>query len=200
MPTSASKPSRLHEQGFVNLHRKLLFRLAKVALVAYWLLVPTPWKLPGLALPFVQMAGMLLIFAGILGRMLSTISIGGHKDRTIVKTELYSICRNPLYFASFLLTIGVGLLSTRMDFMLLTGACYLAIFYPMMLNEANFLRRKFEDFADYEKKVPLFFPNFTLWNSRKAFEINFVLVMRTLLDSSLTLLAIPVVLVATRCA
>lgn len=126
MSTPAGKLSRLHEQGFVNLHRK------------------------------------------------------------------------PLYFASFLLTVGGGLLSTRMDFMRLTGTCYLAIFFPMMLSEAHYLRRKFEDFSDHEKQVPLVFPNFTLWESRRVFEINFSLVMRTLLDSPLTLLAVPVILLAAR--
>ena len=71
---------------------------------------------------------------------------------------------------------------------------YLAIFYPMMLNEAKYLRDRFEDFADYETRVPLFFPNFGLWQERKKFEISFSLVKRTLLDASLALLVVPVMI------
>jgi hypothetical protein len=111
-----------------------------------------------------------------------------------MQTELYSICRNPLYFASFLIALGVGLLAGRLDFLFLAAGAYLAIFYPMMRNEANYLRGNFQEFAEYEKRVPLFLPNFSLWQERKRFEISFKLVKRTLLDASLALLAIPVMI------
>lgn len=186
------RSTRLSSQGFINHHRKLLVRLMVVGLVAYLYFVPNPWKLPGIAALAAQFAGALLIFAGILGRIVATISIGDQKDRVIMKTELYSICRNPLYFASFLMALGIGLSSARMDFLVLIVIAYLAIFYPMMLNEARHLRTNFKDFAAYEASVPLFFPNFGLWKERQQIEINFSLVKRTLLDASLALLAIPV--------
>lgn len=186
--------SRLRNQGFVNHHRKLLFRLMAILLAAYLFYVPAPWTPPEIAILSSQIAGSLLIFTGMLGRILATITIGGLKDRVIVKTELYSVCRNPLYFSSFLMAMGVGLLSGRVDFVFLVGVSFLAIFYPMMINETRYLSLRFEDFADYEKTVPLFFPNFSLWNERKGFEINFKLVERTLLDASLVLPAIPVMI------
>lgn len=190
LPKQVVRRSRLQRQGFVNRHRKLLFVLMGTALVTYLSLVRAPWELSDRIVQCLQLSGLLFIFGGILGRILATLSIGGLKDRKIVKTELYSVCRNPLYFASFLMAIGVGLSSGRLDFTLLTGAGYLAIFYPMMLNEAKFLREIFEDFAAYEKEVPLFFPNFRLWEERKNFEISFPLVKRTMFDASLALPAI----------
>lgn len=189
------KPPRLSTQGFFNLHRKSLFRLMAAALAVYLIFIPDPWELPAIGLLSAEFAGAILIFAGILGRILATISIGGHKDRGIMQTELYSVCRNPLYFASFLMAIGVGLLSGRLDFLLLVMAAYLVIFYPMMLNEANYLRNKFEDFAAYEGRVPLFFPKFNLWQERGKIEISFRLVKRTLLDASLALLVVPVMVI-----
>lgn len=186
--------SRLREQGFVNHHRKLLFRLVAITLMAYLFYVPARWELPGAVVICMQVAGSLLMFAGIVGRGMATISIGGHKDNNVIKTELYSICRNPLYFSSFLLAVGVGLVSGRVDFLVLIAVSFLAIFYPMMRNEARFLRDRFSEFAEYEKAVPLFFPNFALWSERKNFEINFRLVKRTFLDASLVLPAIPVLI------
>mgnify|MGYP002655218540 CR=1 FL=1 len=186
------KSSRLSTQGFVNRHRKLLFSLATTALTIYLILVPSQWRLPDTGAFAAELIGAILIFAGILGRILATISIGGQKDRDIIQTELYSVCRNPLYFASFLMATGVGLLSARPDFMLLVTTAYLAIFYPMMINEAGYLRSRFEDFADYEARVPLFLPKFNLWQERDRFEISFRLVRRTLFDASLALLAVPV--------
>jgi len=188
------KSPRLSAQGFTNLNRKLLFRIVAVALVAYLFLAPDPWKIPALVTLSLQIAGTLLIFAGILGRGLATLSIGGHKDKTIMKTELYSICRNPLYFASFLMALGFGLLSARLDFTLLACAAYLVIFYPMMRNEAAYLRGNFNDFAEYEKQVPLFFPNLRLWQERKHIQIDFRLVRKTLQDASLVLPLIPLMI------
>lgn len=187
------KVERLRSQGFINHHRKLVFRLLTILLAAYLFYAPNPWPLTDAAIVWTQAAGVLLLFAGIIGRTFATISIGGHKDKVIMKTELYSICRNPLYFSSFLMGIGIGLLTSRIDFTILVAAGYLAIFYPMMRNEAKLLKQTFPDFAEYERNVPLFFPKFSLWNGRKNFEINFDRVKRTLIDSSLALLAIPAI-------
>ena len=74
------------------------------------------------------------------------------------------------------------------------AAGYMAIFYPMMRNEVKLLKQTFPDFAQYEQRVPLFFPKLSLWNSRRKFEINFDRVKRTLIDSSLALLAIPAII------
>lgn len=185
---------RLRAQGVSNLHRKLIFRLLAIGLAAYLLYAPDPWRIHGPMVTGMQITGILLMFAGIIGRILATLSIGGRKDRVIIKTELYSICRNPLYFSSFLMAIGLGLLSARIDFTALIITAFLVIFFPMMLNEGNVLRAKFPDFAEYEKRVPLFFPNFRTWQQREQLQVDFNRVMRTLLDGSLTLLAIPVMI------
>jgi protein-S-isoprenylcysteine O-methyltransferase Ste14 len=186
---------RLRDQGFVNRYRKPLFILMMLGLAAYLYFVKDPWKLPSMGVMSLQLAGAILMFAGILGRILATITIGGHKDKTVVRTEIYSICRNPLYFASFLMALGVGALSGRLDFTLVIALAYLAVFYPMMINEARYLREKFEDFSDYEKQVPLFFPNPTLWQERHHFEINYRLVRRTLLDACIALPVIPLMFI-----
>lgn len=187
--------SRLRDQGFVNQYRKFILRLLAVALAAYLFYVPSPWDSRAALATLLQAAGSLLLFAGIVGRVFATLSIGGRKDRTIVRTELYSVCRNPLYFSSFLMTIGFGLLIGRIDFTVVAAAAYLAVFYPMMLNEARFLKSRFPEFGEYENSVPLFIPNFSRWQARETFEINFRLVFRTLLDAAIALPVIPLVLV-----
>lgn len=184
--------SRLRAQGFSSLYRKTLFSAFSVLIVAYLVFAPSPWHFRSGVVSAFQVCGMLLLFAGIVGRSFATLSIGGHKDRRIVNTELYSVCRNPLYFSSFLMALGVGLMSARFDFLLLVAAGFLAIFYPMMRNEARYLRERFPDYAEYETSVPLFFPNFRLWKERASFEINFRLLKRTLLDSLVVLAVIPV--------
>ncbi|MEY4569479.1 MAG: hypothetical protein RLZZ398_918 [Verrucomicrobiota bacterium] len=191
---------RLRQQGFSNLHRKLIFRLLAIALAAYLFYVPNPWPHHESTVLGMSLAGTLLMFAGILGRVFSTLSIGGLKDRVVVQTELYSVCRNPLYFSSFLMAVGTGLLFARLDFTVLLVVAFMVVFYPMMRNEARVLREKFPDYAEYQRQVPLFFPNFQRWKDRGRYEINFDLLKRTLLESSLILLAIPVMLFLRMCA
>lgn len=187
--------SRLRDQGFVNQYRKLILRILAVALAAYLFYVPSPWDFRAASAMLLQASGCLLLFAGIVGRVFASLSIGGRKDQTLVRTELYSVCRNPLYFSSFLMTVGFGLLMGRVDFTVVAAAAYLAVFYPMMLNEARFLKARFPEYGDYENGVPLFIPNFCRWQARETFEINFRLVFRTLLDAAIALPVIPLVLI-----
>ena len=56
------------------------------------------------------------------------------------------------------------------------------------------LRERFADYVEYERSVPMFVPNFRLWKERQAFEINFRLVRRTLLDSLVVLLVVPLLI------
>lgn len=185
---------RLREQGFSNLHRKLIFRLLAVFLVAYLFYVPNPWPIHASTAVDLMVAGILLMFTGIMGRIFCTLSIGGFKDRVVVQTELYSVSRNPLYFSSFLMSIGIGLLFVRLDFTILIITAFLVIFVPMMRNEARVLREKFQDYVEYEQRVPLFFPKISLWRERDHYQINFRLLKRTLMESSLVLLSIPIML------
>lgn len=187
-------PSRLRRQGFVNHYRKPLLVLLACGILCYLHFVKAPWKFSDTIILASRFGGMLLLFAGILGRTLATMTIGGKKDRSIACTELYSVCRNPLYFSSFLMALGIGMFSVRPDFALLLAAGYLCVFYPMMRNEAKGLRAVFSDFADYERRVPLFIPNFSLWQERPRFDISFKLVRRTLRDAALSLLVVPVIL------
>ncbi len=188
--------SRLKEQGFVNEYRKPIFVLLVLGLLGYLGLVPGFGEAPQGYGRTLDAIGVVVIVAGIVMRVLATISIGGSKDKRIVKTEVYSITRNPLYFASFLMALGVGFVSQRLDFMILLLAGFLAIFFPMMVSEANYLRKRFPDYAEYEKRVPMFFPNPFKWSERQIFEIRFKLVKRTFLDASLVLLVVPAFIAA----
>jgi protein-S-isoprenylcysteine O-methyltransferase Ste14 len=178
---------RLKEQGFINQHRKTIFRILAVILVADFLLVPDYFYFPESSVLSLELLGISILFLGIVGRVFATISIGRLKDREIVSSEMYSICRNPLYFSSFLMALGIGLLSSRLDFFISITGAYLIIFYPMMLNEAKFLKQRFSNYPEYESRVPLFIPNFRLWNERSHFQIDFKLVKRTFFDAFIAL-------------
>ena len=46
--------------------------------------------------PLLQLAGLGLIIASVLGRFWSILYIGGHKNLEVVQQGPYSMCRHPL--------------------------------------------------------------------------------------------------------
>jgi len=44
--------------------------------------------------------GLVLIAIGVIGRVFSTIFLGGHKNETVITYGPFSVCRNPLYLFS----------------------------------------------------------------------------------------------------
>ncbi|TIL80128.1 MAG: isoprenylcysteine carboxylmethyltransferase family protein, partial [Mesorhizobium sp.] len=56
----------------------------------------------------IEMLGVLLIFLGVVGRLWSTLYIGGRKSSEVVTGGPYSITRNPLYVFSTVAAAGVG--------------------------------------------------------------------------------------------
>ncbi len=80
----------------------------------------------------------------------------------------YSIVRNPLYVANFMIVTGVVLLVQSVWFLLAHFAIFLLFYLPIILKEEEFLRSKFnEAFAAYKKKVPRLVPNPFLWKSEE---------------------------------
>ncbi|MCL2748969.1 MAG: isoprenylcysteine carboxylmethyltransferase family protein [Alphaproteobacteria bacterium] len=188
------KTDRLSTQGWINKHRKTFLLVNTLVFLGFWFftnpLIPFSYQLKDLLEGF----GSLLLIAGVLGRMYSSLTIASHKDQQVAKTEIYSVVRHPLYFFSFLIAIGIGLLTGRMELLLYIIVFFLACFYPMILNEERFLEGKFgKEYTDYKKQVPMLIPNFSKWKARERIEINMRLVTRTILDGSLFLLIIPLI-------
>lgn len=193
-PCLPAKSRRLARQGLVNVYRKPLLAVFAALLGGYLACVPAPLAVGPRVWLCSGVAGLLLVLAGAVLRVFAILSIGGRKDREIVTTELYSVTRNPLYFGSFLMALGFGLAPARPEFLWFVLAAFAAVFYPMMRNEAKDLRARFPDYADYERRVPLFFPRFRLWQERRHLEIDFRLARRTLMDALAAVLVLPLLM------
>ena len=108
---------------------------------------------------FLKLAGFLLIFTGVLGRILCTLYIGGRKNRELYQSGIYSFCRNPLYFFSFLGLTGICLLSQSLALTLLASSLFLILYRSVIISEEHKLLRLFPvDFPNYQKAVPRFWP------------------------------------------
>src|SRR4051812_27868607 len=71
---------------------------------------------------FVDSFAWIAFLGGLLFRLWPTLYIGGRKRTTLVCEGPYSICRNPLYLGSLLLTVSFGLFLQSLVFGMFLGA------------------------------------------------------------------------------
>lgn len=85
----------------------------------------------------------------------------GHirKEKALAVTGPYRYTRNPLYLGSFILGTGLVIGARNWWGAAVFAAYFFAFYLPVMAEERDRLRRLFPlDEADYERRVPAFWP------------------------------------------
>jgi protein-S-isoprenylcysteine O-methyltransferase Ste14 len=118
-------------------------------------------------------AGCFLVGIAVVGRLWCAEYIAGRKSRTLVAYGPYSVCRNPLYFFSFLGGTGLGLCTKSIVLALVVIVAF-AIIYPLTIaNEERTLRNLFgKEYEDYLKKVPKFIPKLSLFTEPEEYVVK----------------------------
>lgn len=110
-------------------------------------------------------AGASLAAVGAFGRLWCSLYISGYKNNTLICDGPYSLCRNPLYFFSFIGTFGVGLSTASL---LIPGLVVVgfAIYYPWVVRceEARLAVIHGERFEVYRQNTPVFLPRFSTFH------------------------------------
>jgi hypothetical protein len=103
----------------------------------------------------------------LIGGAISFMGVGlrawasGHlrKNEVLTITGPYRYTRNPLYLGSFLIGLGVMIAGSNLVLLGLFLVFFAAVFGSAMIGEAGHLRTLFpEQYSQYERAVPLFFP------------------------------------------
>lgn len=114
----------------------------------------------------IEIAGLVLVFFAILGRLWSILFIGAKKNEELVTIGPYSMTRNPLYFFSLTGIAGIGLMFGSLTATAAMTAAFYVVFHYTSLREAAFLRGKFgTDYDAYAERTPLILPNPKLYDS-----------------------------------
>ena len=119
-----------------------------LAVLVLWLARPTP---PSIA------AGAAIGIAGLLVRAAAAGHL--HKQEVLTTTGPYAYTRNPLYFGSFILILGVSLAAHSWPAaVILCG--YFALFYSVVMRreERELFQHHGTAFEQYARAVPLFIP------------------------------------------
>jgi len=100
----------------------------------------------------------------------------GHirKNAQLATSGPYAFTRNPLYFGSFLLGLGFTIASGRWLLAVLFAALFIGIYLPVMRVEASTMAQLFgNDFENYRRWVPLFFPRLTPYRQQNSAAVRF---------------------------
>lgn len=122
--------------------------------------------------------GIMLLIIGVIGRLYATIFIGGMKNEGVDGTKFidygaYSLCRNPLYFFSFIAFIGLLFLKAQLSLVLVGIVFYLIIYHYTILGEENFLRGKFgKAYEDFLASTSRFFPKISNFHCPEKIEVR----------------------------
>jgi protein-S-isoprenylcysteine O-methyltransferase Ste14 len=87
----------------------------------------------------------------------------GHIEKGKILTQggPYAFTRNPLYLGSFIMALGIMIAGQGYWLLLAFGAFFVTFYYPVMKAEEQELFNGYRDeFLEYTKRVPMFFPGF----------------------------------------
>jgi protein-S-isoprenylcysteine O-methyltransferase Ste14 len=153
-------------------YRRFISRLMSVALIGIILFTRTTIENELMKI-VLDKAGLLLITIGALGRIWTYMYIAGYKITTLVQEGPYSTVRNPLFFFSFLGTVGIALATENIIFMALIIMLFL-IYYPFVIlyEEAELRNIHKENFFKYAQNTPRFIPRFSKLTQPIKYEVN----------------------------
>lgn len=138
-----------------------------------------------------EMLGLLLIFAAVLGRLWCSLYISGRKDKELCASGPYSISRNPLYFFSLLGIIGVCLAAKNIVLTIVSAGAFCAYYSAVIAREEKRLADLFGDeFKKYVEQTPRFFPRLERPGTEEKVLVNAKAFLRALTDAAWFLMAI----------
>lgn len=148
---------RIKIQGF------LIFLAVTLTILLSKFLFPR-WKQQALD-EFLDALGIGLVLFGFLFR----IAARGYKaevsneGKTLIKDGLYALMRHPMYFGTLLIGAGIVLVLFQWWVFLLFLIVFLLIYIPQINREETTLHRRFgEEYKNYCKRTPLYFPNISV--------------------------------------
>ena len=180
-------------RDFFERNRKVLTRAIVAVSVALALVTHRSWQSGGALDMAFRWAGFALVLAGVLGRLWCTLYIGGRKNDELVTEGPYSLCRNPLYFFSFVAGLGIGMALENLAVLALLIAGF-AVYYPSVIRaEEKRLAKLFgEKFAAFTASTPSFFPDLGLYRSAEERGFQPRMMKRALKDGVVFLAMLPV--------
>ncbi|TIQ35717.1 MAG: isoprenylcysteine carboxylmethyltransferase family protein [Mesorhizobium sp.] len=115
----------------------------------------------------VETAGFGFVLVCFLGRLWSSLYVGGKKNDELIVSGPFSMTRNPLYFFSTIGAVGIGLMFGSALAAAILGLASFLVFRFTANREAEFLFGKFGAvYTAYAGRTPRFWPNPMLYRDQ----------------------------------
>lgn len=115
---------------------------------------PTSWDVAASAVAWV------LLLAGGGLRLWATMYLGGRKNDVLVAEGPYSMCRNPLYFGTFLILLSAAFFLQSVIFAVGAVGIFLFYYFATIPSEEVYLRQQLgTPYENYCRTVPRLFIN-----------------------------------------
>ena len=172
------------KKNFIKKKRILLSRIVIAALGVFIILSDSKWENIGIWSTVFFLAGVVLVGTATIGRLWCSIYISGYKSETLITEGPYSLCRNPLYFFSFLGAAGVGLAAETLLIPLFIIVFFL-IYYPFVIREEQkrLLKIHGESFEQYCRTTPVFWPSLKSFKEPEQYPVNARIYRKSLFDA-----------------
>ena len=154
--------------------RMLILRISMIALIAIIIyddniFVPYSLQVNLNTSLMLSVLGFFLVMLGGFGRIWSSLYIEGFKTRTLIKEGPYSMVRNPLYFFSLMIFIGLCLAIKSIPISIVLITIFTLFHIPTILNEEKILLDTHdESYRKYYKSTPRLFPNILKYRKSKS--------------------------------
>ncbi|MEZ5814289.1 MAG: isoprenylcysteine carboxylmethyltransferase family protein [Alphaproteobacteria bacterium] len=140
------------------------------------------------------MVGSILVGLCAMGRLYTSVFLGGYKNHTLITHGIYAVLRNPLYFFSLLGIIGVALMSNHVSIMIGLPLFFLFLYFGLIRREQAFLQTTFgSKYENYKKDAAALIPNFSNYNAPDCITIHPRFVTNAFKDAIWWLAALPII-------
>ena len=137
--------------------------------------------------------GLVLIIGGVLGRAWSILYIGGRKNRDLVTSGPYSMCRHPLYLFSTIAVAGFGLMLQSLVLTVVLTGLFGGALFVNALREEERLRRMFGPAYDaYAESTPALIPAIGQFHTAEEVTFDVDQLRQNFWDATVFIVLIPI--------
>ena len=166
-----------------------LLRLSLAPIVFVILFVRPTWSLESKMAFVIEFGGYVFLLAGLTVRIWCTFYIGGRKSNELITIGPFSLCRNPLYIGTFLLSVGIGLCFENLLMLVLILLIIIPMHLVVVRMEETHLEKLFgEEYRKYKRKTPRFFPRISNYESPDTVFVSVLAIRRITIDTIAVLL------------
>ncbi len=127
--------------------------------------------------------GWVFIAACVSGRAWSSSYISGRKNTTLQVHGPYSICRNPLYFFSFLGGLGVACVTETLTIPFIFAVVFLLYYRQVIGYEEAMLSQIYgQQYSDYLASTNRFWPSWKSYTEPATYEVVAARYRKELMD------------------